>query len=102
MSTQISGVIKDAELFTEQGYLLLFGIVVEDFKGRWEKGFWMCSSPIRTVDKQKRLVYTNNSIYEVDIVNTPIELPVGGYNMALQGMRPSSVYLLMSNTIEKH
>lgn len=102
MSTKISGVIKDAELFTEQGDLLLFGTVVEDFKGRWEKGFWMCSSPIRAIDKQKCLIYTNNSIYEVDVVNAPIELPLGGYDMVIQGMRPSNVYLLLSSTREKH
>jgi hypothetical protein len=59
-TTDVDGVIKDATLLFNG---CVFGIVVKDNKGRFDKGNWIRTSYVKEIVGD--IVYTRNSSYKI-------------------------------------
>jgi len=77
--------------FTQDGERLekrvLWGIVVEDRKGRWVPGDWCCTSLVLE-ELANRLFRTRNSLYQADGVGTRMEAPVDTVELLRAGYSP--------------
>jgi len=90
VKTSVTGTIKNVELIYVDNLQLqfIYGIVEDDFCGRWETGDWMVSSFIQQIDTEKLLVHTQNSIYKVDALPTSVSLTMQQFLSVKQGMSP--------------
>jgi hypothetical protein len=101
MTPVITGNIKNAQLLTVEDMLFLYGEVEIDHLQRWQKGDWMCSSLVNEIDKDRKLVYTRNSIYQVDFIPDKISLTIQQFLLVRQEIPASSfVYINDSNRDE--
>jgi hypothetical protein len=101
MTPVITGNIKNAQLLTVEGMLFLYGEVEIVHLQRWQKGDWMCSSLVNEIDKDRKLVYTRNSIYQVDFIPDKISLTIQQFLLVRQEIPASSfVYIEDSNRDE--
>ena len=101
MTPVITGNIKNAQLLTVEDMLFLYGEVEIDHLQRWQKRDWMCSSLVNEIDKDRKLVYTRNSIYQVDFIPDKISLTIQQFLLVRQEIPASSfVYINDSNRDE--
>ena len=93
MKTPITGIINNVELIEieQLDVQLIYGIVEKDYCNRWQQGDWMVSSVIVRIDTEKCLVYTLNSIYQVDSIPSLITLNSEQFSLVLQGVAPSFI-----------
>lgn len=85
--------------FTQDGERLekrvLWGIVVEDRKGRWVPGDWCCTSLVlEELDSQ--LFQTRNSLYQADGEGIRLEAPVETVELLRAGYSPDQWEALSS------
>ena len=86
--TDVIGSVKLIEV-SELNMQFIYGTVERDRLGRWSPGNWMVSSAIERIDTENLLVYTQNSIYKVNALPSPISLSVEQFFMVRQGVSPS-------------
>ena len=93
METLITGIIKNVELIeiSELNLQFIYGTVERDHIGRWRPGDWMASSAIARIDTQSMLIYTRNSIYNVDALSSPVLLSAEQFLLVRQGISPSYI-----------
>jgi hypothetical protein len=93
METSITGIIKNVQMIevSEIGMQFIYGTVEHDSLGRWEPEDWMVSSPIERIDIENLLVYTQNSIYKVDLLSEPILLSYEQFLLVRQGLPPDCI-----------
>jgi len=91
--TPITGVIRSVKLIevSELERQFIYGTVERDRLGRWSPGNWMVSSAIERIDTENLLVYTQNSIYKVDALPSPISLSAEQFFMVRQGVPPHRI-----------
>ncbi len=92
MKTAITGVIRGVKLIevNELNLQFIYGTVERDHLGRWGPGNWMVRTGIERIDTENLLVYTQNSIYRVNALPSPISLSVEQFYMVRQGVSPST------------
>jgi hypothetical protein len=93
METSITGIIKSVQLIevSEIDMKFIYGTVEYDSLGRWEPENWMVSSPIERIDVANLLVYTQNSIYKVDLLPEAILLSYEQLLLVRQGVSPDCI-----------
>lgn len=60
---QITGEFKDVSLYFVDDYLLAFGKLFNDSRGRFTDGDSVRTSYVKKIDFDKKLIYTRNSVY---------------------------------------
>jgi hypothetical protein len=73
--------------------LFLYGEVEIDHLQRWQKGDWMCSSLVNEIDKDGKLVYTRNSIYQVDSIPNEVALTIQQFLLVSRGIPACSRFV---------
>ena len=77
--------------FTHEGRSMdkrvLWGIVVEDRKGRWIPGDWCCTSLV-VKEHDDQLFETANSFYKAEGAGTRIEAPAAAIQLLRSGFSP--------------
>ena len=66
---------------------MLWGIVVEDKKGRWVPGDWCCTSLVLE-ELENQLFQTRNSLYQADGECIRMEVPVQTVELLRAGYSP--------------
>lgn len=86
-----TGILTKAEMFKIEDMLFVYGIVVEHLSPQWQKGDWLCTSLIEDINADALTVRTQNSLYKIDRLISPIEISVQQWGLVRQGMPPSIV-----------
>lgn len=85
---------------------VIYGTVIEDRKGRFIKGDYVCSSAILSKDSAAKTFTTRNSIYAVCGPVQKIIASIHEFKLILKGMNPNDAALLLasveSTTHTKH
>ena len=91
--TPITGVIRSVKLIEESelNMKFIYGTVERASLGRWSPGNWMVSSAIERIDTENLLVYTQNSLYKVNALPTPISLSAEQFFMVRRGVPPHRI-----------
>lgn len=76
--------VNDGEPINKQ---VLWGIVVQDFKGRWIPGDWCCTSLVLRESKGQ-VFHTKNSIYQAEGEGQRLYAPVERINLLRSGYSP--------------
>ena len=74
---------------------MLWGIVVEDRKGRWMPGDWCCTSLVLE-ESNNQLFETRNSLYQADGEGIRMEAPVETVELLRAGYSPDQWEALAS------
>lgn len=97
-----TGILCKAELFMIENMTFAYGIVVEHQSSRWQKGDWLCTSLIETINKDSMTIRTMNSLYKVDCLSEAIELSYEQWGLVRQGMSPTLIKTLEADQSESH
>ena len=87
MKTIITGIISRVKLVEvpENNLKFIYGTVDIDYLGRFKLGCWVLSSAIKRIDTDNLLVYTQNSVYKIDALPSPIMLTPKQFFLVNQG-----------------
>lgn len=84
--------ISEAKLLNQR---VLWGIVVEDRKGRWIPGDWCCTGPI-VKEHENQLFETKNSLYQAHGQGIRMEAPIKALQLLRSGYSPDQWSALAS------
>ncbi len=79
-----------------------YGIVIEHQSSRWQKGDWLCTSLIETIDEESLTIRTMNSLYKVDRLPTAVVLSHKQWGIVRQGMSPSHIKAFDADQSKQH
>ncbi len=77
---------------------VIYGIVIEDRKGRFIKGDYVCSSAIISKNSDAKIFTTRNSVYAACGRVQKIIASTHEFKLIIKGMNPSAAALLLAST----
>lgn len=101
---ELSGILTNAVLVTYddapeelKDCATVYGNVVEDFKGRFDKGMWMYSSLVENIEGD--LIRTRNSVYKIEGELKRVNLPIKAYLLIRDGIPPMAIRGLLDEGV---
>lgn len=66
MTKEYHAILKDSVIIEIRNYFIAYGIIYEDSKKRFSDGEEIRTSFINSIDLEKGLIFTKNTIYKIE------------------------------------